>query len=598
MSGSPVVGRRVAGRTTLLCTALLCAALLCIAAPSAAQARGGPSTNALLREAAGLEASGDLDGAERVLRQVLDREPRATGALFALERVLRAKGAHADVLPIVDAFLAADPATREVRALKLRVLAELDSLDAVRREAADWAGTDPSAATYRELATLYEEHLGAAEALRLLEAGREASGDASLLALEVGDLRARTGDLDGAVREWTEGVGDDGTGVTAVARRLRDVPDDRRPRVADAVLRALTDSPVFARRRAAALLALELRMEDEALALTQGVADELGGRARTALLGEVADRARDLLMGLVASWAYDELGDGARTPAERRAFDERLVEVSLAAGDTAAAVEAQQRIVRSLPDRSVERRQASVRELRLGIGTMDATQLRASLDRFRTSYPDAPEIDELSAAVSRALQARGDGASALSVLDEARGPRSASARAYLLLSEGRIQEGREMLTGALEGLSPSEATSTIRLVGLLGRLSPAAAAVLARAAAAAHGGATDEAVALLEEGAGASGDEERAALLAHAARVAEDAGDAATAARLRSTLLERYPEDATIPEAALALARYHAEQDGGRPRAIEILEDLIASRPNAAIVPNARAELARLRGMP
>jgi len=581
----------------LALVALSVASWLVVAStPADAQAaRGGAETGRMVRQAAGLEAAGDLAGAERLLRQVLDREPGATGALFALERVVRTDGRPEAILPFVDAFLNRDPGASQVRALELRVLSELDSLDAVRRGAATWIDVDPSPATYRELAGLHETVFGPEVALELLLEGRSRTGDPNLLTLEVGDLRSRTGDRDEAVREWALGVGDDGAQVAAVARRLGALPDGRDEAIR-AVLDQLTASPVFARRRAAALIAVELRREAEALALARSVAEELGGRARSTFLAEVGDRARDLSLPGVAGWAYDELGEEARTPAERRAFDQQLVEVALASGDTAAAAAAQGRIARSFTAGSPDRRSAAVQALRLGAGALEVGELRAAFAAFAREFPDAPESDDLAASVARALRVRGDDAGALGVLDGIQGPRSALERGYLLLAAGRVEEGRAALTGALEGLSPSEATGAIRLVALLGRLSGDGAMTLARASSEAHRGRIQEAVALLTSDRAAASGEERAALLAHAARVAEDAGDGATAAELRAALLATHPDDPSVPEAALALARYHAEQEGDVTRAIEILEELIASRPNAAVVPNARAELARLRG--
>lgn len=581
-------------------TAFVIACLTAVALlprPADAQARGGGTTNGMLREAAGLEASGDLEGAERVLRHVLERDPRATGALFALERVLRSQGEPEAVLPVVRDFLSGDPGRAQVRLLELRVLAELDSVDAVRRRASAWAADDPSPSTYRELVVLYEPTFGADEALELLRRGRRATGDEELLAFEMGDLLWLSGDRQGALAEWVVGVGDDGSGVAPMARRIRDLPE-RGDRVAGEVIDRLAASPVFARRRAAAALAVELRMDDRGLELTRAVAEELGGRARSAFLAEIGDRARELSVGSVATWAYDELGQDARTPAERRAFDERLAEVSLTAGDTVAAAEAVRRIARSYPEGSTDRRQATLRALRLGLDAMGPEALKESFEGFVAEFPSAPELDELAASVARALQAHGDPEGALAVAERSEGPRSAAERAYLLLDAGRIDEARSLLTVAVEGLSPSDATGTIRLVGLLARLSPGGAETLARAVAAAHRGELDPAVALLEAGEGATDDRERAALLAHAARLAEDGGEPTEAARLRTALLETHPDDPSVPEAALALARFHASRDGGRPQAIEILEELIATRPNAAIVPSARAELSRLRGTP
>jgi tetratricopeptide (TPR) repeat protein len=593
--GRPVAGR--GGWWWFVLVGVLAASGSTMLAPQAVagQIGGSGDTGRMLRQAAGLEASGDLEGAERVLREVLGREPGATGALMALERVVRMAGRPEAVLPSVEAFLQRNPDAAQVRLLQLRVLAEVDSLAAVRREADEWTRTAPTSDSYREVAGVYESVFGPAEALDLLLGGRAAMGAPEALALEVGDLRMRTGDREGAVREWATGVGDDGAQVASVARRLRELPEPR-DEAARTVLSTLTSSPVFARRRAAALLAVELRMEREALSLSQAVSEELGTRARSTFLAEVGDRARDLSLADVAGWAYDELGEEARTPAERRAFDQRLVEVALAAGDTAAAASAQTRIARSFPEGSPDRRRSAVQALRLGAGSMEVGELRAAFAAFTRDFPSAPETDELAATVSLALQVRGDDAGALTVLEGVQGPRSALERGYLLLAAGRVGEGREALSRTLEGLSPSEATGTIRLVALLGRLSADGAATLALAASEAHRGRTDEAIALLSSDRAAATPAERAALLAHAARIAEDSGDRAAASGLRTRLLDAYPDDPSVPEAALALARYHAGQGGDVARAIEILEELIASRPNAAVVPNARAELARLRG--
>ena len=576
----------------------LMALVLLGALPSMAGAQApGSGTNRLLRQAAGLEASGDLDGAERVLREVLAQDPRSTGALFSIERVLTRKGEPGAVLPLVADFLAVDPGRGQVRLLELRVLAEMDSLDAVRQRADEWRETHPTEATYRDLVELYGTVFGEGDALGLVGEGRSSLGDPGLLAFQAGDLHERLGNRDAALTEWEAGVGDDGSGVAPVARRLRDLSDGREEAMGT-VVRGLADSPVFARRRAAAALTVELRMEAEALELTRAVADELGGRARSTFLAEIADRARELSVDAVATWAYDELGADAETPAERRAFDQRLVEVSLSAGDTAAAVEAERRIARSYPEGSSDRRQATLRALRLGMHDMDAETLRGAFDAFLEEFPGALELDETAAAVARGLQREGDPEGAMAVLERSEGPLSAAERAYLLLDMGRLQEAREILSVAVDGMAPSEATGTIRLLTLLGRLSPGSAELLAGAAAAARRGDVAGAVARLESGEGVADDGERATLLAHAARLSEDAGDAAGAARIRTVLLERHPQDTSIPEAALALARYHATREGGRDRAIDILEELIASRPNAAVVPSARAELSRLRGAP
>jgi len=582
---------------------LVCVAFLGLAAspaPASAQSVLGPEASRLVRQAAALEASGDLEGAEGVLRQVLALEPRATSALFALERVLRSRGEPTAILRVVDAFLSLDPTAGQVRVLKLRVLQEADSLQALRREAEAWVDADPAPATYRDVLPIYEAAFGTAEAMAFLRAGRSGTGDAALLALEFGDLSLRAGDPAAAVREWTEGIGDDGSQVPAVARRLRELErsdPDRGVRAVTDVLAALSASPVFARRRAAAWLAVELRAEERALPLAQRVAAELGGRGRTAFLTEVGDRARESALAALAAWAYDELGEEARTPAERRVVDVRLVEAALASGDTAAAFQAQSRIAASFPEGSAERRQALVQLVRLGVGTLESAQLARAFDAFVDEYPTASEIDELAASIARLLRQRGDQSGALAVLESAAGARSRVELGFLLLGEGRVEDGREVLEMSFEVMQPGEATGVIRLVGLLGRLSPPAATLLAEAASAARHGDPDGPLERLAEPSEVRAPAERAILLAEGARLAEDSGRPVRAVALRTLLLERYPDDPAAPEATLALARHHASS-GARAAAVTLLETLLSRHPGDAVAPSARAELERLRGSP
>ena len=112
--------------------------LLLCSTPATGQIRRGTDEGRLLRDAAARESQGDFDGAESVLRRLLEADPASSGGLFALERVLRAKGETAEILPLVDAFLARDAASSGVRYLKLRVLMEFDSLDALEHEAERW----------------------------------------------------------------------------------------------------------------------------------------------------------------------------------------------------------------------------------------------------------------------------------------------------------------------------------------------------------------------------------------------------------------------------------------------------------------------------
>lgn len=565
------------------------------AAPVDGQIRMRNSEAQLLRESAARESRGDYDGAAEVLGQLLERNPASSGGLFALERVLRSRGDVESILPTVDAFLAEQPRSSGVRSLKLRVLADVDSVDAVRRESEAWLAMDGSnAVPYREVSRVWERAMGPTEALGILERGRAALGEDDALALEMGDLFALSNDLTSAATEWANAVGRDAAQVSTVTRRIEGL-DDEAEAVGRHVVDRLSSSGDVAQRRSGARMALDLGYAEEALELAQEVAGALRGRPRSTFLTDVARRSRERGLVDVAAWAYDELGSQAGSPTERRQFDQRIIDVALASGDTTAALEAQRRLVESFTPGSVDRRRATAQVIRLEGSRSEPSELQEMLEDFRAGYPNAPELDDLAATVAGALQRRGDPRAAAGVLAGIEGPRSSLERAYLLLDAGEIEDGRSSLLLALTGLPPAEATSVIQLAGLLGRVSPAAREALATAGVAAHRGRGGEAAQDLADAVDTLEPEERPAILAEAGRMATLAGDDDVAAGIHARIVADHPDAREFGEATLALARYRGRTSQGVPEAIRLLEDLIGSRPNAAIVPDARVELERLR---
>lgn len=569
--------------------------LLLCSTPATGQIRRGTDEGRLLRDAAARESQGDFDGAESVLRRLLEADPASSGGLFALERVLRAKGETAEILPLVDAFLARDAASSGVRYLKLRVLMEFDSLDALEHEAERWFELDPaSEVPYREVARVFERAFGSDRALQILRRGREAAG-VDALAMEIGDMLAARGDRDGAVDEWLRAIGDDGAQTTAIARRVQGLTQGR-DAAGRRLVRSLARSDLLPRRRAGARIALDLGLGPEALDLSKEVASDLDGRAREMFLNDVARRAREKDLVRTASWALSELGGDASTPAERRRFDQRILDVALAAADTAAALDAQRRIAASFSAGSVDRRRAMAQVIRFEGADADPGRLGELLKNFRDEFPNAPELDDLAATVAAGLLARGDAAGAAAVLEGIEGPRSGVERAYLLFDAREVEEGRRALLLALPGLEPSDATEIIQMVGLMGRLSAEGAELLATAMVRAHRGQASEAVRALTEGAESLRRDERPPVLAEAARIAQRGELPSEAALIRERIVTEFPDAPEVGEAALALARYRAASSDGVAAAIALLEELITSRPNAAVVPDARLELERLRG--
>ena len=562
-----------------------------------AQGRRGSEESRLLRDAAALESRGDYERAEMVLRRLLDIDPSSTGGIFALERVFRAQGKPEKILPVVDVFIDTNSSASGVRYVKLQVLADLDSLEALEAEAALWFKSNPgSEEPYREVARVYEDAFGVDRAIETLRIGREATGRDDALALEMGDLLAATGAVDSAVEEWATAVGEDGGQAAGIVRRIKEL-EDGKENAGRQLVDYLATSGVITHQRAGARIALDLGLEDAALDLSRRVASDLDeGRTREIFLSEVARRAREAGLSLAASWAYEELGRGASTPSERRQFDQRIIDVALAAGDTAAALDAQRRVANSFSLESIDRRRATAQVIQLESARADPLRLIQLLQAFRDEFPNAPELDDLAATVAKGLQVRGDLAGAAEILEGIEGPRSGIERAYLMLDMGEIAEGRDVLLNVIEELQPTEATDVIQFVGLLGRLSEEAADVLARAGVLAHRGVVNEAVSVLVDGTDELEAKEHPPLLAEAARIADRGEAFEQGASIRTRLISEYPEAPEFGDAALALARYRARTPDGIKQAIAILEELITTRPDAAVVPDARVELEKLKG--
>jgi hypothetical protein len=272
----------------------------------------------------------------------------------------------------------------------------------------------------------------------------------------------------------------------------------------------------------------------------------------------------------------------------------RIVAAALEAGDPGMALEAQRRVVASYPRRSEEGRRAQAEAIRLQ-ARAEPDRVQESWRTFREVFPDAPELDEVGAAVAVSLQARGDVEGAAAVLEGIEGPRSTLERGYLLLAGGDIEEGRAALLAAVSGLPPIEATSVIQFSSTLGRLSESGKEALVAAGVEAHRGRGAAASAALAEKAGGLPERDRASVLAEAARMAESFGSPDGAASIRERLVADHPDAPETAEASLSLARHVASVEGDTEGAIRLLEDLITRRPTAAVVPEARLELERLR---
>ncbi len=574
-----------------------------VAAPLAAQARPDPRIeNRMLREASAQEARGELGQAESTVRELLALHPGSSSAVIALERILRAAGRVADVLPALDAFLADGGASGRIRALQLTIVAELANAPAVEAAVRAWIRADPeSLEPWLEGAKAWRALDDPGRGAALLGEGVAERGEHPALLIDLGDLHAEAGRLEEATASWARALGRDRASRGAVIRRIERLDDDERGAAARRIVAALMTEPTtVARLDAGAELALREQLEDDALILVERALQELDEREARGFLTAFARRAEELDRDGSALRAWTLLREVIDDPAEARAADERLAEAALAAGDSAAALEAMTRITDSHPPGSAERRRSWTGELRIRVESPDAGGALAALQAFRAEFPESPDLDDLSSTLASRLLGLGMRAEAMEVLDGIEGPGAALERAFLLLEGGALPQGAMALQAALPELDAAAATEILALTLSLSELTPPGGALAAEVAIARHRGRPGEGVGAVRARADAIPASDRPAVLAMGARAADEAGLASDAAAFRQRIVAEHGDAREYPEAALALARALAEGPQGRAEAVRILEELIVRRPQSPVAPGARVELERIRegGLP
>lgn len=565
-------------------------------APGAADGQLSSSGESrLLREAARAESAGDYAASVEILTSLLRERPASSGAIFALERVLRAQGRVAQVLDPIDAFLAVDPVSTGPRYLKLRILLEVDSLAELRSAAESWIAQNPASPdSYREVARVYERAFGGEEALSVLRRGQNRAGG-GVLAVEAGDVLLRLGRPGEALMEWARALdGPDAQAPGALRRMVR--TGGEHPALAPGVVLELTaEGASEARRRAAIEIALEARLQPEALRLAEEVAGDLPEREREGFLNALLRLAEEQDADQLALWTLQQLRRETPRGSRARTLDRQIAVTSLVAGDTARALEARERYARGLPERSPERRRALAEMIRLETATGAPLELLDRFAAFRREFPNAPEADPLAVALAARFRENGDLETAAFVLEGVQGPLSAQERAWLALVAGNGEGARVNLILAAAGLPATEATPIVQLIGILDRVGEQAAELAGRVSIARRREGAEAAFSLVNGAVYALPPGDQPPLLAMAARIADEIDRQGEAARLREALAATFPESSEAPEAILQLARYRAATPTGVPGAIELLEQLILARPNSAVVPVARRELERLR---
>jgi tetratricopeptide (TPR) repeat protein len=543
------------------------------------------------------EQAGDFAGAEQILGSLLQRDPQSLTGLIALERVMRIENRVKELVPYAQMNVKTDPTSAIGNQMLVRALSSLNDVAALDRAADAWIKAVPKVETaYREIARVWQQRGDWTKALQYLELGRARVPQEDALALELGDAYAALQQPERAAREWERAIGPNAHGLLLVQRRLSAMKDGG-AQVIRPLVDALAKPPTtFARRRAATQIAIDAGLSERAEQLVRSVAEELKGQEKQNFLVEMARKADASQLPRVALLAYSQIAMNSMNAEQTLAIRAHLAELALAVGDTANAARSYQALEQSLAVGSPQRRQAIALRIQLMVKEARLDDADRELASFRGEFPDAPELDAVASSIASAYLDKDDTERAENTLIGATGARSSIARGRIALRRGDVAAAKIALMSAAPTLQGSEATETIKLVTLLGKLSHEGGELLGKAMARAGAGATREAVTLLEKGTDQLPEAERPSVLDFAAAIADRGQLQLDGERLRRRIIIEYPASTEAPSALLALAHSLGDKGESLDEARQFFEKLILEYPRSALVPQARQELDRLQG--
>jgi len=581
------------GRVPLVAAAAV-VAFLVGAGELAAQVGGGgaPAPDAA-RRAFDLERKGNFTEAAAAYREALKQKPGDASALFGLERSLTAVNRPAEILPDVQAAIAASPGTGSFYAVAVRAWAAADRPDSVRAAAERWAALAPDDETpYREWGAAALSRRDRAEARRAYSAGRERLGRPEALAAELAALASQDQDWPTALHEWVLAAGKVPGYRTTAVRALGAAPEPIRvdvlrllpqeqglaARRIESDLRARWGDPVGGFQILAANLPDDRAQAIEALT---GFLDQLRGqtgpaarRGQALALSALAERTpgqAGARIRLDAAQAFADAGD----PVAARRMLTGVATDSAAAG-TAASDAAATLVGVLVNEGKVDEAQRKVAELAPTLPSEDWLALRR---RVAWGWVRAGRLARADSMIAGDSSVDG------------------------LALSGRLRLLHGDLTGAgalLKQAGPyagtrEEATTRTALLALLQPIEADGLPALGAALLTVERGDTSGGVEALAKVAETLPNEQGGAeVRLYAGRVARAAGKTGEAERVFRAA-DVASAKATAPAAELALAGLLL--DLNRPKdAADVLERMILGFPDSALIPQARRLLDEARG--
>lgn len=574
-------GRRFSARTL----AVLLGAVVLQQQPASAQ---DPMSRAF-----DLERRGNYAQAAELYRSVLRNRPGEVAALLGLERALTPLNKLEEMIPSVQAGIAANPSAVPIYAIGIRVYSQANRPDSLPGLIEAWAKAAPGDETpYREWAAAALQRRDRATARRAYLLGRERIGKPEALAAEIAQLAISEEDWVTAVREW--------------ARAVRQLPGYR-----SSATTTLAQTPE--RSRSEVLKALEREDGPEAQRMAVDLrarwGDPLGAFERlTQILPPNPPQQIDVLQAfleqvrvestqpyqLAQARTLETLADRWANPPQRARYRLDAARAYVAAGDRGAARRMLTRIADDSSSAPAVAAGATATLIELLVGDGKVDDAAKQLEQYRGALP----VDEYLR-LRRAVAARWAQTGQIERAEQALAADS-SVDALALLGRFRLYAGD--LKGASDlwreagpyAGTRGEATERSALLALIQPIGPDTVVVLGEAFQQLDRGDTGAAVRKLEQVAGelpAGGG--RAEVQLFAGRLHAAQGGAPQAERLfRAAVVKDAPN--TSAAALLELGRLLISLNR-KAEARQALEQMILDYSTSALVPQARRLLDQAR---
>ncbi len=544
-----------------------------------------------------LERGGQFAQAAAIYFATLRAEPTNLSALLGLERVLPGLGRLPELLPVAQRATTASPANGALRSVLLRTYVGLNEPDSARAVAQRWIAAAPrDEAPYREWAIALEDQRRHEAARAVLVDGRRALGRPEAFGIELAELAARSGEWEGAAREWAAALSGAPAQLPYAASELGEAPAPQRDRIA----RVLTagDPPALTRRLAGELLlnwgqperawavyapSLAAPSADAAVA-ARHFADLAAARTTPA-----ARRVRALALARYAELATGPVAGRARAEAARA-----LLEI----GDRVAARGVLEAVAR---DSTAPADAQALAQTTLVAALIDGGQLGEAAQRLaRETRLTEEDRATLRLRLARAWIAQGEVDRADATVAPDSSVEALALKGWIALYRGGLKEAEQLFraAGPYAG-DRRDATDRTEMLALLERVAADSFAELGGALLALARGDSARAAAALRHAADhplarASG---RPDILLLAGRVGARLGPVEQQAALAvfAEVVRTDGSGAAAPAAELEWACL-LERRLQPADAIQHLEHLILSYPGSAVVPEARRELDRAKG--